>query len=397
MIRQKKIVILQTNDNHKQMNFHKIQWDNIGVRAEISSYAPDCKTQEHHIILHIDANGDLFTQQYNRLKEAEKMLKNIDFLQHSSIIYKKYFFSDIANQAPLVQENEPCALSFIQQPPLDGSKLALLIYMQDAEKTEKDDNALIVYNKGYQHIWSMGMAETMGDSFTQTANLLEKYEGMLEKHGANIADNCIRTWFFVRDVDTQYHGMVVARKENFARNGLTQDTHYIASTGIGGIPESTKSILMLDTYALKGFSPEQQKYLYAPTHLNPTSEYGVTFERGTLMEYGDRAHVFISGTASINNKGEVVHIGDIVKQTQRMWENVDTLLKEGQSSFDDVMAITVYLRDPADYDTVKGMFTEKFPNTPFIITLAPVCRPQWLIEMECMAISSRNLSQYKDF
>ena len=75
--------------------------------------------------------------------------------------------------------------------------------------------------------------------------------------------------------------------------------------------------MQLDSYAMTGFLPEQQRYLYAPTHLNKTYEYGVTFERGTLMQYGDRNHIYISGTASINNQGEVVHVGNIILQTQR--------------------------------------------------------------------------------
>ena len=46
----------------------------------------------------------------------------------------------------------------------------------------------------------------------------------------------------------------------------------------------------------------------------------------------------------------------------------------------------VYLRDPSDYDAVKAMYDEKFPNVPKVIVLAPVCRPTWLIEMECIAV-----------
>ena len=115
------------------------------------------------------------------------------------------------------------------------------------------------------------------------------------------------------------------------------------------------------------------------------------------MEYGDRAQVFISGTASINNRGEVEHVGDIVKQTKRMWENVETLLAEADTCFEDVMHIIVYLRDTADYQVVSEMFAERFPNTPTVFTLAPVCRPTWLIEMECMAVKTRKNSQFRDF
>ena len=64
---------------------------------------------------------------------------------------------------------------------------------------------------------------------------------------------------------------------------------------------------------------------------------------------------------------------------------------------DDVMQIFVYLRDTADFDVVNKMFAERFPRTPYVITLAPVCRPAWLIEMECIAVDSRKNPQYRDF
>ena len=64
--------------------------------------------------------------------------------------------------------------------------------------------------------------------------------------------------------------------------------------------------------------------------------------------------------------------------------------------FDDVMQIIVYLRDGADYQIVKNLFDQKFPHIPTVITLAPVCRPTWLIEMECIAVKKAK-NQYRDF
>ena len=89
-------------------------------------------------------------------------------------------------------------------------------------------------------------------------------------------------------------------------------------------------------------------------------------------------------------------MGDVKKQTQRMWENVEKLLEEGGMKYDDVMQVIVYLRDCADYQIVKQMFDEKFPNMPYVITLAPVCRPTWLIEMECMAVKKAK-NEFRDF
>ena len=139
------------------------------------------------------------------------------------------------------------------------------------------------------------------------------------------------------------------------------------------------------------------RFLYAPTHLNPTYEYGVTFERGTVVEFGDRSHAYISGTASINNKGEVVHVGDIKAQTYRMMENVNALLTEGNFSEGDIAQIIVYLRDLCDYDRVKRIISARYPQTPIVYTLAPVCRPEWLIEMECIAIKKATNEAYREF
>ncbi len=104
------------------------------------------------------------------------------------------------------------------------------------------------------------------------------------------------------------------------------------------------------------------------------------------MDYEDRRQVLISGTASIDNRGRIVHAGDVRRQTQRMWENVETLLNEAGCGFGDMGHILVYLRDVADYAVVEELFEERFPGIPRVITLAPVCRPGWLIEMECMAM-----------
>ncbi len=112
----------------------------------------------------------------------------------------------------------------------------------------------------------------------------------------------------------------------------------------------------------------------------------MTFERGTAIQYGDRRHLLISGTASINNRGEVIHLGDVKAQAARMLENIETLLKEGGATLDDIAQSIVYLRDVADYEIVHQYLEERLPNVPRAITLAPVCRPAWLIEMECIAI-----------
>ena len=184
-------------------------------------------------------------------------------------------------------------------------------------------------------------------------------------------------------------GVVKARKEVFATQNLTEETHFIASTGIEGRYFDPMVFVTMDTYAVSGICPGQIRYLYAPEHLNRTYEYGVTFERGTAVTYGDRRHVFISGTASIDRYGEIVHAGDVIKQTSRMIENIEALLKEADATLNDIMQAVIYIRDTADYARVKRYIDEHHPSLPYIIVRAPVCRTGWLVEMECTAVTAK--------
>lgn len=378
------------------MNYKNIHFEDLGVTAECASFRPEEGVGEWHVMLHVEPRSETFEDQIRRIYEAEDRLPQMKGFKGAQYVLKRYFLSDSTNQQPLMRQEPQLAISVIQQQPLDGSKVAVWLYLVSGTNLSVEHGAVVGEHNGYRHIWRMELLSPEGDSAQQTDTVLNEYEQMLRQFGATIAENCIRTWFFVRDVDTQYAGMVKARRENFVREGLTPETHYIASTGIGGCPADTKALIQLGTYALTGFQPEQQRYLYAKTHLNPTYEYGVTFERGTRMEYGDRSHIFISGTASINNRGEVVHVGDIRQQTLRMWENVEMLLREGGMDYSDVMHLVVYLRDTGDYEVVSEMFRERFPQIPTVITLAPVCRPTWLIEMECVAVRKNHNPRFRN-
>ena len=370
--------------------------EEIGARIEWAHFTVG-GVEEVHAMLHVEPRCELFEGQVARIQQAEKILLGMEDVQGASIVFKRYFLSDATNQVPVIQENDACTVSYIQQPPLDGSKVAVWLYLQKGTEVVPMNNSTIVRHNGYQHVWTFGLMDsTSATSYMQTWQTLFIYIDILKLFQATLEKNCVRTWFFVRDVDTQYGGLVKSRRECFVEQGLTPETHYIASTGIGGTPSDPKALVQLDSYAMTGFEPEQQRYLYGLSHLNRTIEYGVTFERATLMQYGDRNHVYISGTASINNKGEVMHVGNVQQQTLRMWENVETLLNEGGMSYDDVMQIIVYLRDSADYEMVKRMFEQKFPHIPTVFTLAPVCRPTWLIEMECMAVK-KTKNDFRDF
>ena len=356
--------------------------------AEISCFKASGEVDEYHVMIHAKANGRTFQQQLDAVLDGYEQLKNRE-LKGATAVLKRYFLSDVANQADdvLLADTSDCAKSIIGQPPLDGSKVALWVYMMtDVNSRLLPSGLYEVSHGGLRHLWNASAHNTAQNSEYQTRLLFNEYIMQLAQEGCTLAGNCIRTWLFVNDVDVNYPGVVAARNKVFFTQGLTEETHYIASTGIGGRAQDAKVMTQMDNYAIAGIRQEQIHYLYASTHLNRTSDYGVSFERGTYIDYNDRRHVIISGTASINNKGQIEHPKDIVLQAHRMWDNVEALLNEAGSSYDDVSVMIVYLRDVADYDVVRRLYDERFPDKPRVIVLAPVCRSGWLIEMECMAI-----------
>lgn len=360
-----------------------------GSMAEISKFEVEGGVTEYHVMVHATRPEQSFQEQLDAVLNAYYNLIDTEVKGASSVI-KRYFLSDAANQYDTLLASVPeapaCACSVVEQAPLNGTKVALWAYLlTDIGAGSFNEELYRVQHGAYTHLWGGTSVSHAPSSEEQTSLLLKHYVMQLLSNGGHLADDCIRTWFFVQNVDVNYAGVVKARNEEFFTQNLTSKTHFISSTGINGRNADPSVLVQLDTYAVLGLKPEQIKFLYAPTHLNPTYEYGVSFERGTRVDYGDRRQVFISGTASIDNKGNILHVGDIRRQTERMWENVDALLSEAECGFEDVGQMIVYLRDVADYAVVNEMFEKRFPGIPRVIVHAPVCRPGWLIEMECMA------------
>jgi enamine deaminase RidA (YjgF/YER057c/UK114 family) len=359
------------------------------IHQEIFTFEAPQGVTEYHAVLHIATATLPWDEQLAALLAAYRRL--VEELSPATPVFHRFFLSDAANQEASLRAalgDIVGACSLVQQPPLDGTKIALWVYLQRgvAVETSADHRVATMSHGPYRQVWTVGGQQPGATAYEQTRALFHHLQETVDNFGGTLADNVMRTWLYVQNIDVNYGGMVQARNDAFDGVGLTDATHYIASTGIEGRQGNAAAVVAMDAVSTLGLQGTQVQQLHGYSHLNATHEYGVRFERGTCVHYGDRRHIFISGTASIDAHGAVVYPGDIVRQTHRMWENVEVLLAEADSCFDDVAQMTVYLRDPADYATVKALFDSRFPNTPKVLVWAPVCRPGWLIEMECMAV-----------
>lgn len=334
-------------------------------------------------------------------------------LTPESAVFRRLYLSDAPNQAAVIRQSSlfqepldsPVAVSIVQQPPLPAGKVAMLAYHLEApdpiRKRALGPEHMLVEKAGLAHLWSTrlcaGSAGTPSGTAEQTRVVFDRLLSVLADNGATLADNCVRTWIYVKDVDVFYQDMVAARTDLFEQHGLSRNTHYLASTGIEGSCAHRYDTVLMDAYSILGLAPTQVSYLTAYDRLCDTKDYNVTFERGTRIGYADRAHHFISGTASIDPAGRVVHVGDVERQLGRALGNVEALLASGDACLDDMSHFIVYLRDPSDYPLVEDCFVERFPDVPRLILRGPVCRPEWLVEVEGIALTPQDAPALADF
>lgn len=386
--------LVKTTVTETMMKDKTCQWDDLRAEAHWRIFTTAGGVAEYHAFVQLT---DCLLDSAHQFRQVEEATQRLAKSLLATVVWKRYFLSDAVNQQAFLPSEQPGAVSVVQQPPLNQTKVAVWLYLVQQPVLHTSGHETVWQHSAYTHYYHTQQHALAGDEEQQTAALFDDYIQKLHQHGCTLKQNCHRTWIYVQGVDLHYRGMVEARKACFEREGLTQATHYLSSTGIEGKYKHPEVRVLMDAYAVDGLQQEQIQYLEAPDLLNPTHEYGVTFERGTALTYGDRKHLFISGTASINNRGEVVHPHDVLKQADRLFENIAGLLANGGATLGDVAHWMVYLRDTADYARVAHYMRTNYAQIPTLLVWAPVCRPGWLIEAECMAIKEVCRPEFADF
>ncbi len=377
----------------------RIDGHDLPVRAHLAAFRSSTGATELHISIEPLAMASV-DDQLRQLAEAYRIVLAAAGTDATSAVFRRLFCSDPTNQvetlaaSPLAQPGhraEACAISIVGQAPVPPARVALWAYHLHDPAGPLDkrsaDTTLSVRRGQLTHHWSTGLTGPQAtDSADQTHAILEGYARDLAARGMTLADHVLRTWFFVRDIDANYAGLVQARRGLFTEHGLTAQSHYIASSGIGGTSPDTAATVAMEAWAVDGLQPLHVRYLKALDRLSPTNIYGVTFERATAVNYHDRRHVIISGTASIDDQGRIVHPGNVHRQLDRTLENIEALLNEGGASSADMASWIVYLRDIADFAAIEPRLRKRFGPAPLVVVHAPVCRPGWLIELEGLAV-----------
>jgi len=134
--------------------------------------------------------------------------------------------------------------------------------------------------------------------------------------------------------------------------------------------------------------------------LNEAYNYGSAFSRGLRIDLNGLSIVLVSGTASIDDAGNTVHVGDFRAQTRRTFSNISGLLASEGATWKDVVRTTCYLRDiERDYQAFneeRSAFYNEQGLDPLPASTgiqAILCRPDLLIEIEAIAMFRRETSK----
>ena len=95
------------------MNYEQIVFEQLDVTAQIASFTPEGGVGEWHVMLHVTSRGDVFEQQYARIRQAEEQLMALPGMQGAQMVFKRYFLSDATNQQPImVKDAHACTTSY---------------------------------------------------------------------------------------------------------------------------------------------------------------------------------------------------------------------------------------------------------------------------------------------
>lgn len=104
--------------------------------------------------------------------------------------------------------------------------------------------------------------------------------------------------------------------------------------------------------------------------------------------------VITSGQAAISPTGELVGIGDFDRQVEQTMENLSAVLTAANSSLEQIVKVTIYLRDMANFGKVMAL-REKYFTAPYpadtIVEVTSLALPELEIEIEAIALGGEGV------
>lgn len=81
--------------------------------------------------------------------------------------------------------------------------------------------------------------------------------------------------------------------------------------------------------------------------------------------------IFVSGQLPYNPKNRELIVGNIAAQTEQVLLNIRSILEEGGAHLDDVVKVTIYMKNLEHFDEMNEVYELFFPNNENSTNLLP--------------------------
>lgn len=141
--------------------------------------------------------------------------------------------------------------------------------------------------------------------------------------------------------------------------------------------------------------PVEKRAITNRSVLNEAYDYAKpsSFSRGMRIDLNGLVILLVSGTASIDEHGTSIHVGDFRAQCRRVFQNISALLVAEGAAWKDVVRTSCYLRDIdrdyAQFNEERTAFYKEQGLNPLPASTgiqAKLCRPELLVEIEAIAM-----------
>lgn len=343
--------------------------------------------------------------QYTLIREIyykiyDYLKKNNIEIFHERIFGSYNFFDKISNLKKDILNRIDTDSSYIIADPFWGNGISGINIYGISRNNVQIEN-VVDNNKIVGKMWRVNdtkgiIINRITDTNNSHSDFQKNYEifstanRILKKYNFNFKD-VIRTWCYIPKIDKQYCHFNKARNRFFEEVGLLkkitdyndyEKIYLPASTGIGcSNPYSNSTLMDLyaivnndNTYSINNENGNKQKSAF---------RYGAAFSRSIIFSNKTSTHLFLSGTASIDENGNTVNIGNIDMQIEKTFDVIKSLISTPNIHLNQLMEGTIFIKNK-DYakSYLKYLESNHIDNFPAIICIADVCRPDLLFEMD---------------
>ena len=120
----------------------------------------------------------------------------------------------------------------------------------------------------------------------------------------------------------------------------------------------------------------------------PLSAYSHAYS----VDVGDATFIYTTGQIALDAEGNVVAPGDIEGQAEFVYKQMDTLLAGAESGLDDVVKMTVFLTNMADFgkfSAIRNKYLKNSEPASTLVEVSKLVKEGLVVEIEAIAVKAK--------